>query len=342
MYDLAGSLDGAAFQSLCRTAFREMRRAGITAVGEFHYLRHEREGDFGLDERLAAAASQAGIRLVLLLAYYRWGSIGRPLEGAQRRFATESPAAYWRQWDRLAGRLDPALQTLGAAAHSLRGATPEEVAELHAEARRRRLVFHLHVEEQRREVEECLAGHGARPMAILLDRLQVDAALTAVHCTYSAPADLARFARAGGNVCLCPTTEANLGDGIPDLSPLAGVGGSLCLGTDSNARISMLEEMRWLEYGQRLARQERGMLRDGRGEVAPALLQAATLGGARALGLPAGEIAPGRWADFAAIDLEAPGLAGADAASLPAALAFGCAEEAVAATCVGGRWEAYR
>ena len=198
----------------------------------------------------------------------------------------------------------------------------------------------MHVEEQRREVEACLAAHGERPMALLLDALEVDAGFTAVHGTHSDPGDLARLAAAGGHLCLCPLTEANLGDGIPPLGADGLDGLSLCLGTDSNARISMLEEARWLEYGQRLAGERRGVLRAAGGEVAGRLLAAATAGGARALGVEAGEIAAGRWADLVAIDLDHPALAGADAPdALAAALVFGAPDGAVAATCVGGRWD---
>lgn len=338
MYSLAGNLDPEGFFRLCRQAFLEMRAAGITAVGEFHYLHHVASGDFALDEQVLAAASEAGIRLVLLETYYRTGGVGKPLEGAQKRFETAGLDAYWRQMDRLAARLDPALHTLGAVAHSLRAARPEEIAELHAEARRRGLVFHMHVEEQQREIDDCLAAYSARPMAILADFLDLSPAFTAVHCTHTAPEDMSRFLAAGGNVCICPLTEANLGDGVADLPAIAGAGGTICLGSDSNARISMLEEVRWLEYAQRLERERRGVLRDRGGTVATPLLAAATKAGARALGLPAGEIAPGRWADFAAVDLDAASLAGVSPAALPAALCFGCAEGAIAATAVGGRW----
>ena len=163
-----------------------------------------------------------------------------------------------------------------------------------------------------------------------------------MHGTRSAPDELERFFAAGGRLCLCPLTEANLGDGLPHLAP-TGVGrGSLCLGTDSNARISLTEEMRWLEYGQRLRSGQRGVLRDGGGRVAPALLRAATQGGAQALGIDAGALEPGAWADLVAVDLNAPALTGWQAETLPEALVFGAGDETVAATCVGGDWIDHR
>jgi formimidoylglutamate deiminase len=344
MYALVGALDRERLFDLSLAAFREMRAAGITAVGEFHYLHHDDAGaaDFAFDEVVLAAAAAAPIRLVLLETYSAAGGIGRPLAGAQRRFACASPAAYWRQMDRLAGRLAAdGTQTLGAAAHSLRAVPLADLAALHAEARRRGLVFHLHLEEQRREIEECVAATGRRPIELLL-ALDPGAETTAVHCTHSDPADLARFAAAGGHVCVCPLTEANLGDGIPPLAALLaaapGAADRLCLGTDSNARISMVEEARWLEYGQRLAGERRGVLAAADGAVAPVLLAAATAGGARALGLAAGAIAPGRWADLLLLDLDHPDLAGTGADTLLAALLFGAGNDAVAATAVGGRW----
>ncbi len=340
MYGLAGRLDPAAFRRVCLQAFTEMRRAGITTVGEFHYLHHvaPSEADYLFDELVLEAASEVGIRLVLLETFYRTGGIGKPLEGAQKRFETASLAGYWKQMDRLAGLLDPSLQTLGAVAHSIRAARPKEIAELHQEARRRGLVFHIHVEEQPREIEDSLAAYSARPMAILADFLDLGPHFTAVHCTHTAAEDMARFVAAGANVCLCPLTEANLGDGLADLPSIHQARGSLALGSDGNSRISMLEEMRWLEYGQRLSRERRGVLCDRTGSVAVPLLAAATAAGARALGLPTGQIAPGLWADFVALDLSAPTLEAVPAGQLAEAVIFGCAEEAIAATCVGGRW----
>ncbi len=342
MYRLVERLDRDRLYALSLAAFREMRAAGITAVGEFHYVHHDdpERADFAFDDVVLAAAAAAPIRLALLEVYYAAGGIGRPLEGAQRRFATASPAAYWEQVDRLAGRLAAdGSQSLGAVAHSLRAVDPETLAGLAAEARRRGLVFHLHLEEQRREVEDCRAAYGRRPMELLLDAVEPGGDLTAVHCTHTAPDDLARFTAAGGRVCVCPLTEANLGDG---LAPLAALGEAardrLCLGTDSNARISMVEEARWLEYGQRLAGERRGALTDAAGRVAPVLLAAATRGGAGSLGIAAGEIAPGRWADLVAVDLDHPALAGAGADELLAAFLLGAGDEAVAASCVGGRW----
>lgn len=338
MYGLVGELDRAGLHDLSVRAFSEMRDAGITAVGEFHYLHHEDDLDWAFDEVVLDAAAEAGIRIVLLLAYYRTGGIGEPLADSQRRFATPSVDAYRERLDAVVERIDPATQTVGVAPHSIRAADPDEIAALHAEARRRGMVVQAHVGERRREIDASLAAYGKTPTGAILDVVGSVEGFTAVHATHTSAEDLGRWLDAGGSVCVCPLTEANLGDGIPNLAPLVAARGTVCLGTDSNARISMVEEMRWLEYGQRLTGERRGALADAEGSVARSLLSAATEIGARALGLDAGRIETGRWADLVAIDLDHPSLAGADADTLLPTLVFGAGNTAIAATCVGGRW----
>lgn len=343
MYELVAELDAPAFQRLTLQAFREMRAAGFTTVGEFHYLHHAAldDEDFALDELVVAAAREAGVRLVLLETYYRTGGIGQPLSGAQRRFSTPSPERFWRQVDHLAGLLARPAESLGVAIHSVRAAAPEEIGALAAEARRRRLVVHMHLEEQAREVAECREAYGWSPLELVLGEVEVGEHFTAVHCTQSAPTPLGILLSSGANLCLCPLTEANLGDGLPEL-PDRDLRRRLCLGSDSNARIAPLEEMRWLEYGQRLAKERRGVLAIRDGRVAEALLEAATANGATALGVPTGEIRPGFWADLVAIDLAAPALAGWETGTLLESVVFGAAEDVIAATCVGGAWMEHR
>jgi formimidoylglutamate deiminase len=343
MYELVERIDADLLYSSSRRAFEEMLAAGITAVGEFHYLHGEDDGGADrFDRAVLAAAADAGIRIVLLGAYYATGGIGQPLAGGQRRFATRDPAAYWARVERLADALAPATQSQGAVVHSIRAACLDELGTIHAEAMRRGLVFHMHVEEQERELEDCRVAYGAPPMALLVERMEVSERFTAVHCTHTAPRDMERFLAAGGNVCICPLTEANLGDGIADLPAILARGGRVSLGTDSNARISMLEEMRWLEYAQRLRLERRGVCVDGEGDVARVLLAAATANGARALGLDAGRIAAGALADFVVVDLDAPALRGASDDDLLATLVFGAGDETLAEVCVGGCWVATR
>jgi len=340
MYGLVERLDADRLRTLCVQAFREMRDAGITAVGEFHYIHHLDPAalDFTLDGVVLDAAREVGIRLVLLETYYRTGGIGQPLGPGQRRFATPDLSTYWRQIDRLAAALEPSRESLGVVAHSIRAAEPVEIGELRREAQARRLPFHMHVEEQRREIDECVAAYGAPPMHVILEALDGAAHVTAVHCTHTAPDDMARYLAAGGRVCACPLTEGNLGDGITNHAAQPEAGFRLALGSDSNARIDMLEEMRWLEYGQRLRAESRGMLADAEGSVARGLFGVATEGGAEALSLPAGRIAAGAWADFFTVDLAAPAIAETPPERLLDAVIFGADSSAIAATCVGGRW----
>ena len=341
MYGLVAELDREAIYQLSFQAFREMLACGITTVGEFHYVHHQGPGqDFELDGPVVEAASEAGIRMVLLQVFYKTGGIGQPLQPGQQRFATPSREAFWTQVDKLEGVLDPKTQSLGIVVHSLRAAEIDDLVALHREAMERGLVFHIHMEEQRQEIEAAVEAYGQRPMQVLNEKLEISPATTAVHCTHTDPGDMARYLEAGGNVCICPLTEANLADGIADLPGILANGTSeqLSLGSDSNARISMIEEMRWLEYVQRLARERRGVCRAADGEVGRELFHIATSGGARALGLPVGQIEVGHQADFFTLDLRSGALAGCDAASLLDAMIFGAPDRVVSEVMVGGRW----
>ncbi len=335
MYALVDDLTGDRFEALCLRAFREMLAAGITTVGEFHYLHHLQDIDFALDRRLLAAARQAGIRIAPLVTYYQSGGIDRPLEPSQLRFSTPNPELYWAHQDALAKEFDETTIHLGAAIHSIRAAAAEEVIEIAQEAKQRGLVCHMHLEEQPLEISDCKAQYGIGPLTLLLDRGAVNDRFTAVHLTHSQNDEAQEFFARGGRACICPITEANLGDGIPTWD-LATATDSLCLGSDSNVHISMLQELRWLEYGQRLRSGQRGVVRK-HNEPAPALLQAATIGGARSLGVASGAIRSGLWADFCALNLGHPVLSGWTPENLASMLAFSAGDEVVAATWVGGK-----
>jgi formimidoylglutamate deiminase len=340
MYALVERLTPELVYATSRRCFAEMRAAGITAVGEFHYVRHADPGErFVLDEQVVRAAAETGIRLTLINVYYQTGGIGQPLKGGQARFETRSVDEYLAQHDRLEALCRAQGFGVAMCAHSVRAAPLAAIRALHAESVRRGQPFHMHVEEVMAEVKACEAAHGKRPLQLLCDELEVDGRFTAVHCTHSSAEDMRRFGARGGRVCLCPLTEGNLGDGVPDLPAMVQAGAGLCIGTDLNARIAPLEEVRTLEYVQRVADERRGVVRDAHGRTAEPLLAIATLGGAQALGLDAGTIAPGRLADLCALDLSHPTLAGIAPEELPAALVYGCSTEVVAATCVAGRWE---
>ncbi len=339
MYSLVESLDADSLYRWTLLAFQEMLSAGVTTVGEFHYVRHDAScRGYGLDEVIVRAARDAGIRLVLLPTYYRTGGIGEPLRGGQRRFETRSVEEYWEQFDRIASEMNDERHSLGVAAHSVRAVPLDDLVALHEEARRRELVFHMHVEEQQKEVDDCVAAYGQRPMAIVNARLAVDDRFTAIHGTHVDPRDMTAFIARGGNVGVCPLTEGNLGDGFAQTELIRAQGGRVCIGSDSNLRLAWTEELRWLEYVQRLRRQIRGVVVDEAGATGRALLEVATENGARSLGIDAGRIAAGYFADFAALDLASPLLVGWTPESLLDSFLFGCGNEAIADVCVGGRW----
>ncbi|MBI5866145.1 MAG: formimidoylglutamate deiminase [Planctomycetes bacterium] len=347
MYALVLSLDRTSMKRLCVQAFQEMLAAGFTTVGEFHYLHHSnlgadagelREGDFAFDEVVLEAAAEAGIRISLLQSFYKTGAIGRPLAGGQRRFATLDLDRFLQQLDRLAAKLHVRTQTLGLAPHSLRAVPDEDLRRLVDEAVRRGLVCHIHVEEQRREIEECVAATGKTPLEWLLAHVPVGPHLTIVHATHSTPERLRRFVETGANVCVCPITEGNLGDGLGDVATMLTRPDAVCIGSDSNIRLDAPEELRWLEFVRRLRHERRGVCRDSAGDVARQLLLCGTSNGARALGLPVGRIEAGCWAALIAIDVYAPELRGANADTLLPAFLFGASGSAIREVCVGGRW----
>lgn len=341
MYRAVADLDPEKMRTVSRLAFREMLRSGITTVGEFHYVHHlAGSSGFEMDHAVVEAAREAGIRLVLLNVCYMTGDVGKPLQGAQLRFESPSVEEFLRASERLDALLDPRSQTLGLVAHSLRAVPIEAVEEIHRRARHEGRVFHMHVEEQEKEIEQCLAHYGRTPLAFLHERLELGPETTAVHCTHSSDEDLERFLATGANVCLCPLTEANLADGIAP-TRLSRAPRQLSLGTDSNLRIDFPEEMRLLEYAQRLREERRGIFVAEDGSVAARLLSIATEGGARSLGTKGGRIETGHLADFVALNLDAPSLTrfeGVADDELATAFVLGAGVLAISRIAVGGRW----
>lgn len=352
MYGLVERLTPDLCYELSRETFSEMLTSGITSVGEFHYVRHalaagaaEAESAaerFAFDASVLAAAKDAGIRMTLLHTCYMLGGFGAPLAGGQVRFRIRDEREYWERFDRLVAAADGATQTIGATAHSVRAVAIDVIERLHAESRRRGVVFHMHVEEVRKEIEDCMAAHGRRPMELLLERLAIDGRFTAVHCTHTSREDLARFARAGGTVCLCPLTEGNLGDGIADVGAIRAEGGAIAFGSDLNSRLAPTEELRWIEYVQRVRHEMRGAVVDGHGDCGAALLSIGTEQGARSIGVDAGSIEVGKLADFALVDLQHATMLNWSPETFASHLVFGAGTSAVCGTCVGGKWRIRR
>ncbi|WP_019831166.1 formimidoylglutamate deiminase [Sphingomonas sp. PR090111-T3T-6A] len=311
MYGLVGRLTPEDVAVVAAQAFMEMLEAGFTRVGEFHYLHHDLDGrPYAEPARMAAAvadaATETGIALTLLPVFYAHSGFGgaAPKDG-QRRFINDLDGfARLREGCAEALRpLDGAV--LGVAPHSLRAATPEQLSALLAMAPEGPV--HIHIAEQVPEVEACLAWSGRRPVEWLLDRAAVDARWCLVHATHVEPAEVAGIEASTAVVGLCPVTEANLGDG---LFPAAAFGGRFGVGSDSNVRIDAAEELRLLEYGQRLVRRQRNVLaRDGV-STGRTLFGGALAGGAQALGAEAPALVAGAPADIVALADDGEGVSG--------------------------------
>jgi formimidoylglutamate deiminase len=310
MYRFLDRLDPDAIEAIAAMTFVEMLEAGFAAVAEFHYLHHAPDGAPYADlaetaGRIAAAAAETGIGLTLLpVLYAHGGAGGLPTEPGQRRFAC-GPDLFARLVEGAAGALRalPADARLGVAPHSLRAATPEQVAAVRAAWPDAPL--HIHAAEQPREVAAVLAAHGRRPVELLLD-LGAGPGWTLIHATHMTAAETAGLARSGAVAGLCPITESNLGDGVFPAVDFLRAGGRFGVGSDSNVRIALAEELRTLEYAQRLRDGTRcALARDG-ASTGAALHADALAGGAAALGRDGGAIRAGAWADLAALDADAP------------------------------------
>ncbi|MDA9437753.1 N-formimino-L-glutamate deiminase [Bradyrhizobium sp. CCBAU 51745] len=293
----------------------EMLEQGFTRVGEFHYLHHDRDGSHYADPaemaaRIAEAAEASGIGLTLLPSFYAHGSFGgaAPHDG-QRRFINSVD-----QFAKLMAASRKAISELpganiGIAPHSLRAVAPDELTAIIPLAEGGPV--HIHAAEQVKEVEDCLAWSGQRPVQWLLEHAPVDQRWCLIHATHMTDEEVSAFARTGAVAGLCPVTEASLGDGIFPARELRDAGGSFGVGTDSNVLVGVADELRQLEYGQRLRHRARNVLSGGAGcSTGRTLFDDALAGGAQALAQPVAGLAPGARADIVTLDAAHPSLAG--------------------------------
>lgn len=333
MYRFLDRLQPADVEAIAAQAYVEMLEAGFTRVGEFHYLHHAADGapytDLAeMSARIAAAADCSGIGLSLLPVFYAHSGFGgTPPQPAQRRFINDV--------DRYARLLEAARLAVaplgdaivGIAPHSLRAVTPAQLQALLPLAAGQPV--HIHIAEQLREVEDCLAWSGQRPVEWLLAHAAVDARWCLVHATHMSADETVALARSGAVAGLCPITEANLGDGLFPAPEFLAAGGAFGIGSDSNVRIDAFEELRLLEYGQRLSRRARNVLAEGpQCSTGRTLYAGAVAGGARALGAAAG-IAIGAPADVVAVDAQHAALVHRSGDALLDSLVFGGAQGAI-------------
>ena len=334
MYAVAARLTPDSYRALARATYAEMALAGIACVGEFHYVHHDAGGARLADrnafgEALIAAAGDAGIRITLLDACYLAGGFDEPLQGAQLRFS-DGDAAQWA--DRVSALGGAPHARVGAAIHSVRAVPAAEMDTVVAWARDRGVPLHFHLSEQRAENEACLAARGRTPAQLLHDRGALGTRSCAVHATHLGDADVALVGGSGTMLCMCPTTERDLADGIGPARALGAAGSPLCVGSDSHAVIDLFEEARAVELDERLASQRRGHW------GAAGLLRAATAGGYAALGWPeGGRLAPGALADFTTVGLGSVRLAGAEPETLLESIVFAATAADVREVVVGGR-----
>ena len=346
MYRFMDRLTPPQIEAIAALVFMEMQEAGYAAVGEFHYVHHRPGGDpyddiAELSARIFAAAAETGIGLTHLPVLYTYGGAGEVgLSQGQRRFGND-PDRFARLVDAARGGLVnlPDDARLGIAPHSLRATSPGDLAA--ALGAHEGGPVHIHIAEQPREVDEIRAWLGARPVEWLLDNAPVDDRWCLIHATHMTETETVRLARSGAVAGLCPITEANLGDGPFNGALYVQEGGAFGVGSDSNVNISLTEELRTLEYSQRLRDIARNVLIAGEGSVGAALYRGAAHGGARALGRKAGEIAEGLLADLVAIDSQDPSLCALSADQVLDGLVFAAKDTVVTDLWSAGRHQVH-
>lgn len=333
--------------SIAAQLYVEMLQAGYTTVGEFHYLHHQPDGSAydnpgEMSDRIIAAAREAGIAITHLPVLYTSNGFGGAAPAAgQRRFLHGSDGFAALVEALSASYRDDPLVRIGIAPHSLRAVTREQL--LDATEVITRLDFaapiHIHVAEQTREVEECIAWSGQRPVEWLLNSIDVDQRWCLVHATYANGAERKRLEDGNAVVGLCPTTEANLGDGVFPAGEFLAGGGHMGIGSDSNVSVSAIEELRLLEYGQRLSHRRRAQLASAKSpSVGRFLHDAAAGGGARALAQPIGALQVGRRADLVVLDGDSPALAEKTGDTILDSLVFAASNTSIKDVMVAGRW----
>jgi len=342
MYRFLGRITPEDAEAIAALAFADMLEGGFTVVGEFHYLHHDPEGRPYDDPaemaiRHVAAAHATGIGMTLMPVFYAHGNFGGadPVPG-QRRFLSDLDLfARLVEGSAAAVKLLKRAGRMGVAPHSLRAVTLSELGALvtaHPSG-----PVHLHVSEQVKEVEDCLAVHGCRPVELLLDNAPVDQRWCLIHATHANAAERARIASSGAVVGLCPVTESNLGDGIFGAGDYLAAGGRFGVGTDSNVLISAAAELRTLEYSQRLSTRRRNALSPRGRSTGRTLFDKALSGGAQALGRGATGIVAGARADIVVLDTAHPDLIARAGDSLLDSFLFTRAERAIAEVFAGGR-----
>jgi formimidoylglutamate deiminase len=343
MYRLVGKLQPDQVGAIAAFLYIELLKGGYTSVAEFHYLHHDLDGRPYADPAemsrcLLNAAEATGMRITLLPVMYAHGGFGgKAPNAAQGRFIHD-PEAYLGLLESLESDCTSGRAALGASFHSLRAVTPDEMTAV-LQGMRPGLPIHIHIAEQQKEVDDCLAWSGKRPIQYLYDGWNIDQRWCLVHATHADDAEITRMAKSGAVVGLCPTTEANLGDGIFPAASYLEQGGRFGVGSDSHVSATVFEELRWLEYGQRLKHERRNILHGGgQNNVGAYLYGAALEGGALALGQKVGRVEAGCKADFMVLDGRHPLLASVKADDILGRWTFAGAVRMIRDVMVAGDW----
>lgn len=348
MYALALRISPEQLRAVATQLYAELLRGGYTQVCEFHYLHHPAEGQAFDDElamawALVEAAQDAGIGLTLLpVVYTRSGFGAAGLQPDQHRFSASADWA-WRACQRVLAAGVPRVNA-GVALHSLRGASPEDITRLLQQVGSHDVPVHMHIAEQTAEVADCLAATGKRPLQWLAEAGHLDARWQLVHATHAEPAEIDAVAARGAGIVICPGTEANLGDGLPDLPRWLAAGVPLTVGSDSQVTRGWVEELRWMEYGQRLVLRQRNVasLPEQQPSSGARLFDAAVAGGAAAAGFAAWGLKAGARADFIVLNREADALRGLPDDTLLDAVVFGSNGSPWQSVWVAGRARPWR
>ncbi len=350
MYSVALRITPEQLEAIAALLYAELLQAGYTQVCEFHYLHNDVAGKpyanpLEMSLALGRAAQRVGIGITLLPTLYMRSGFSntglqndQPLRSDQQRFAS-TPDSIFKLCEEIEKQFGSNLVNTGLALHSLRAVGPGALIDVASYAKSGQMPIHIHVAEQIGEVTDCIATHGQRPVEWLLNHAQLDARWSLVHATHTTPAELQGIKVSGASIVLCPTTEANLGDGVFDLPSYAKAEGNWSIGSDSHVTRSWQEELRLLEYSQRLALRQRNVMAgaSGQASTATALFNAALAGGSAACGLQMGGFAVGNRADFSVIDSTSTALLGVPSDHLLDAMVFSSPDARLSDVYVAGK-----
>lgn len=344
MYQIALTINPDQLEAIATMLYSEMLRHGYTHVAEFHYLHHDKDGKpynnpAEMGERLVSAAQKAGIRITLVPMFYQKGGFGKPAEDHQRRFISPTIDHYWKLLEaskEVVSNYDGA--SLGFGVHSLRAVHGEELTHTLRDGPSD-IPFHIHIAEQLKEVDDCLEFFGKRPVDYLFDQVEVTERFHLVHATHLNDEEVALIAQSGAHVVLCPSTEGNLGDGLFRFRDFKALNGKWSIGTDSHIGLNPLEELRLLDYGQRLISHQRDTFVDDSGDSGSYGFREALIGGRKAMGnLEDKYFKVGQPFDAVVFDADAPLLYSSSSENLLSSIIYSCDANTVLGAMVNGKW----